>query len=177
MLKIFVFCIIISCCYAKATAKKEDTTEEKSDEDPCLYTYQAYQPNLIDIKEKVVSITINRCEPGKSSKKDKKKKKRGKRQKKVGKKSKQKKTKKLGKSILKSKKRNRKSKTKQRRYQKRLREFRDWKRMKIGGFGGSGALDKKDFNFWTDVFLDSKTFKQHPLLQKSKAPLHARHSF
>ena len=35
---------------------------EDQEQDPCIYTYEAFQPNLSSIKEKVALITVNRCE-------------------------------------------------------------------------------------------------------------------
>ena len=48
---------------------------EDQENDPCIYTYEAFQPNLSVIKEKVAVITVNRCEQEDQARKRKKRKK------------------------------------------------------------------------------------------------------
>ena len=115
---------------------------EEQEKDPCIYTYEAFQPNLSSIKEKVALITVNRCEQKDQARKREKKKK-----------SKKQKQNKDSKRVLKSlesgkskrkkhqtyqNKRKKKKKKKKKRKKKRSklkdrrgkvhREFKDWKR-------------------------------------------------
>ena len=48
---------------------------EDQEQDPCIYTYEAFQPNLSSIKEKVALITVNRCEQKDQARKREKRKK------------------------------------------------------------------------------------------------------
>ena len=51
---------------------------EDQGKDPCIYTYEAFQPNLSVIKEKVALITVNRCEQQNDEARKRKKRKKSK---------------------------------------------------------------------------------------------------
>ena len=133
---IFTFLLILLCQSSLQDQNKNSamSQSEEQEKDPCIYTYEAFQPNLSVIKEKVAVITVNRCEQEVQARKRKKRKK-----------SKKKKQKKDSKRVLKSLesgklkqkkhqsfKRRRKKKKKRSRQKDRRgkvhKEFQDWKR-------------------------------------------------
>ena len=164
---------------------------EDREKDPCIYTYEAFQPNLSSIKEKVALITVNRCEQKKQARNRKKRKK-----------SKKNKQNKDSKRVLKSlksreskgkkhqtfqRKRKKKKKKKRKRKKKRSRlkdrrgkvhrEFKDWKR-----FVGTGMESiKEKFGKREDKLLASLvdgSSKWRKLLKQRKTvdqPQHISH--
>ena len=114
-----------------------DQEGESAGDDPCLYTYKAFQPNLSSVKEKVAFITVNKCQREKQAR-DRRKKRRQSQRKHGNKDSKlvlkSLETKKSrGKNNKKQRKEKRKRKKKkgtrsEDRRGKVHREFKDWKR-------------------------------------------------
>ena len=54
---------------------------EEEEKDPCIYIYEAFQPNLSVIKEKVALITVNRCEQQRDQARERRKRKKSKKKK------------------------------------------------------------------------------------------------
>ena len=143
---IFSLLLLLLCQSSLQDQNKNSAMSQSEDQenDPCIYTYEAFQPNLSVIKEKVAVITVNRCEQEDQARKRKKRKK-----------SKKKKQNKDSKRVLKSLetgkskqkkhqtfKRKRKKKKRSRQKDRRgkvHREFQDWKR-----FMGTEKLGKRE---------------------------------
>ena len=138
-----ILILILLCQSSLQQESKDYAVSEDQEQDPCIYTYEAFQPNLSSIKEKVALITVNRCEQkDQARKREKRKKSKKKKQNKDSKrvlkslesgKSKRKKhqtyqnKRKKKKKKKKKKGKKKRSKLKDRRG-KVHREFKDWKR-------------------------------------------------
>ena len=156
------------------------------EENPCIYTYEAFQPNLSVIKEKVALITVDRCEQQRDQarerrrRKKSKKRKQNKDSKRVLKSLEQGKSKRKKHQTLKRKRKKKKKRSRQKdRRGKVHREFQDWKR--FVGTGGRGTESIKETFGKREDFLSSLvggSSKWRKLLKHSRAedqPQHISH--
>ena len=148
--------ILILAVLSLPTSHQEESQEgDTAAEDPCLYTYKAFQPNLSSIKEKVAFITVNRCQQEKQERERRKKRRRSQKKKNKdtklvlksleSKKAKRGKKDKRGKNKREGRKRSKKGRKGPRdRRGKEHKEFQDWKRFVATKTERDQALDKRD---------------------------------
>ena len=144
-----VLILILLCQSSLQQESKDSAVSEEQEQDPCIYTYEAFQPNLSSIKEKVALITVNRCEQKdqvrkREKRKKSKKKKQNKDSKRVLKSLESGKSKRKKHQTFKRKRKKKQKKKKKRSRQKDRRgkvhrEFQDWKR-----FVGTGTESIKE---------------------------------
>ena len=187
---IFIFLLIFLCQSSLQEQNKNSAMSEEEEKDPCIYTYEAFQPNLSVIKEKVALITVNRCEQQRDQARERRKRKKSKKKKqnkdssRVLKSLEQGKSKRKKHQTLKRKRKKKKKKKKKRSRQqdrrgKVHREFQDWKRFVGTGTRGIESI-KETFGKRTD-FLSSLvggSSKWRKLLKHSRSedqPQHISH--
>ena len=131
---------------------------ESTDEDPCLYTYKAFQPNLSSIKEKVAFITVNRCQQERQERERKKKRRQSQ------KKNKNKDAKLVLKSLETKTARRGKSKRRSKTDVNRREGRRKRKKKRTRGSGGRRGKEHQEFKDWKR-FVATKSHKDQAVVR------------